>query len=148
MPSEPPNESHSLLVRQLRRAHVSEAELQPNLRKLLDAVNAAYHELYASRQLLERSLDLSSQELRALLEQKSAAEKQMEHLHAQRLEATGLLAGGVAHDFNNLLAIIKGSCEVLVKLTEPGDVRRELVHQIESAASRASALTKQLMAFS
>jgi signal transduction histidine kinase len=148
MPSEPPNESHSLLVRQLRRAHVSESELAPNLRKLLDAVNAAYHELYASRQLLERSLDLSSQELRALLEQKSAAEKQMELLHAQRLEATGLLAGGVAHDFNNLLAIIKGSCEVLVKLTEPDDVRRELVHQIESAASRAGALTKQLMAFS
>ncbi|HXK17507.1 MAG TPA: ATP-binding protein [Polyangiaceae bacterium] len=121
---------------------------------LLDVINGTYHDFDNSRQMLERSLDLSSQELRqanaelrALLAERNAAEHQMQVLHAQRLEAAGLLAGGAAHDFNNLLAVIKGSCEVLVKLTEVADPRSELLKQIEVAAGRAAVLTRQLLAF-
>jgi signal transduction histidine kinase len=155
MASEPMKDAHSLLARQLERAHVSAEELEPPLRKLLDTVNRAYHDYDYSRNVLERSLDLSSQELmqanaelRALLAERSAAERQMEQLHAQRLEAAGLLAGGVAHDFNNLLLVIKGSCEVLLRLTDADDARRVLLQQIETAAGRATALTRQLLAFS
>jgi signal transduction histidine kinase len=72
----------------------------------------------------------------------------MEVSHAQRLEATELLAGGVAHDFNNLLTVIRGSCEVLMAMTDPGDARSKVAQQIEEAAGRATALTRQLLTFS
>jgi PAS domain S-box-containing protein len=67
---------------------------------------------------------------------------------SQKLEAIGRLAGGVAHDFNNLLTVIMGYVEMLI--LEAGD-QHELVdyaQEVQYAASRASALTAQLLAFS
>jgi len=37
---------------------------------------------------------------------------------AQKMEAIGLLAGGVAHDFNNILTAIYGSCDSLLRALE------------------------------
>jgi two-component system cell cycle sensor histidine kinase/response regulator CckA len=147
-------DTHELLRRQMRRSQAAAASPEQAERGLLDVVNSTYHDFDNSRQMLERSLDLSSQELmranaelRGLLAERNAAERQMQLLHAQRLEAAGLLAGGVAHDFNNLLAVIKGSCEVLLKLTDVEDPRAEMLKQIEAAAGRATMLTRQLLAF-
>jgi two-component system cell cycle sensor histidine kinase/response regulator CckA len=155
MSSESSRDTHSLLARQLRHSQVDPSSLDDATKKLLEAVNSAYEDFDSTRQMLERSLELSSQELRqanaelrVLLAQRDAAEKEMATLHAQRLEATGLLAGGVAHDFNNLLAVIKGSCDVLMAMIHPADSQREIVRQIETASARAAALTRQLLIFS
>ena len=43
--------------------------------------------------------------------------------HAQKMEALGLLAGGVAHDFNTLLHVIRNSLEVLQRPGEQADER-------------------------
>ena len=154
MSSEFPKDAHSLLARQLRRSQVPRA-LDEATQRLLEAVNRAYQDFDSTRQILERSLELSSQELRQandelreLLLERSAKEQQMAALHAERLEATGLLAGGVAHDFNNLLAVIKASCEVLKKPADPQIPHSEVVRQIEISVARAAALTRQLLAFS
>ncbi|HUS31005.1 MAG TPA: ATP-binding protein [Kofleriaceae bacterium] len=66
---------------------------------------------------------------------------------AQKMESLGMLAGGVAHDFNNLLAVIS-SCNGLLAevVVEKEDL--ELVEDISAAVLRASALTRQLLAFS
>ncbi len=54
---------HTLLLRQMRRHGVVADALPPQLRGLLDAVDAAYQEFDEGRLMIERSLDLSSQEL-------------------------------------------------------------------------------------
>jgi PAS domain S-box-containing protein len=63
---------------------------------------------------------------------------------AEKMEAIGRLAGGVAHDFNNLLTVIDGYAAMLRE--QIGE--REELGEIAHAASQATSLTRQLLAFS
>ena len=67
---------------------------------------------------------------------------------AQKMEAIGQLAGGIAHDFNNMLTAILGNAQFLADELPTGDRRRSDVEEITKAATRASTLTQQLLAFS
>jgi PAS domain S-box-containing protein len=67
---------------------------------------------------------------------------------SRKMEAVGRLAGGIAHDFNNLLTIITGYTDLaLSRPAVPLDLRSD-IERIESAAGRAAALVRQLLAFS
>ena len=66
---------------------------------------------------------------------------------AQKMDAMGRLAGGVAHDFNNLLTVIKGNSGLLVEGLQSNDRLLGCTRHIESAADRATSLTRQLLAF-
>jgi len=66
----------------------------------------------------------------------------------QKLEAIGRLAGGVAHDFNNLLSIILGRCELMEMERSGSEGGVGNVREIQKAAESATALTRQLLAFS
>jgi len=68
--------------------------------------------------------------------------------HAQKMEGIGRLAGGVAHDFNNLLTAIVGFTDLILERIEPTDRTADDVREIRKAADRATALTRQLLAFS
>ena len=75
-------------------------------------------------------------------------ERMEERLHqAQRLESVGQLAGGIAHDFNNLLAVILNYADFVRDEVADGAAARD-VEEIQRAAERAAALTKQLLLFS
>ena len=68
--------------------------------------------------------------------------------HSQKLDAIGRMAGAVAHDFNNLLTVIQGNAGLALAELATAQPGREELEEIEAAAERASALTRQLLTFS
>jgi PAS domain S-box-containing protein len=95
------------------------------------------HPLGAQRRWLSLAVDVTGRlELEAQLRQ------------AQKMESVGQLAGGIAHDFNNLLTVINGHASLIMTGEKLGPKTAESIKEIAEAGKRASALTRQLMAFS
>jgi signal transduction histidine kinase len=67
--------------------------------------------------------------------------------HSQKLEALGRLSAGVAHDFNNLMTVVMTGASLAVEEVEDEETRGDLLDILQAAES-ASALTRQLLAFS
>ena len=88
---------------------------------------------------------------RDITDQKLAVERARESeeqlRHSQKMEAVGSLAGGVAHDFNNLLTVIVTYADLMLSMPALDvDLHRDAT-EIRLAADRATALTRQLLAF-
>ena len=66
---------------------------------------------------------------------------------SQKMEAIGLLAGGVAHDFNNILQVIVGHTQMALQYELTEAERKEGLLQIKESAERAVQLTRQLLVF-
>ena len=76
--------------------------------------------------------------------ERRALEQQVQR--AQRLDSLGVLAGGIAHDFNNLLAGVMGNAELMLERAATTE-DREIAGAIITAAQRAAALTRQMLAY-
>ncbi len=75
-------------------------------------------------------------------------ELERELLHAQKVEALGVLAGGIAHDFNNLLHAIMGYTELYSgQDCEKEELQKGLM-EIYKVSARGQSLTRQLLLFS
>jgi two-component system cell cycle sensor histidine kinase/response regulator CckA len=79
-------------------------------------------------------------------EQRRDLERQLHQ--AERLDSLGQLAGGVAHDFNNILGVISGYTGFVLDELGPDHPCRPDLENIDDAARRAAALTRQLLIFS
>ena len=66
---------------------------------------------------------------------------------SQKMESVGRLAGGVAHDYNNALSVIIGFTELALVDIKSTDPMYEDLNKVLSAAERAAAITRQLLAY-
>ena len=102
------------------------------------------YERYSQPQLLDDRIVGRVWSFRDITE---ASRLEEELRQAQKVEALGRLAGGVAHDFNNLLMLLSGYLGELSNL-ELSPTQREACDHATAVTKRATALTRQLLAFS
>ncbi len=101
----------------------------------------------ANEELSRRLEELEIQERIRFNAQSTLGLREQQLDRAKRFEAVGHIAESVAHDFNNLLTVIKGHVEMASGIT-PGDSPIDMhLREIESATSRAAALTEQILTF-
>jgi len=105
---------------------VEEARLENEKRK--DVISRLKHEIRERKKAQKEQLKLESQ------------------LHqAQKMEAIGLMAGGVAHDLNNILAGVVGYPDLLLlNLPEESDLRKPL-ENIKASGKRAAEVVTDLL---
>jgi signal transduction histidine kinase/ActR/RegA family two-component response regulator len=121
-------DAYNHLIDTLSREH---AELEQRSVELA-MTNAVLQAQVREREKAEQALAESEEQLR----------------QSQKLEALGTLAGGVAHDFNNLLSVIMGYAHLTSSEVPADSPLRADLAEIGQAATRASGLVKQLLAFS
>lgn len=103
--------------------------------RVLDIAGSAH--IMPGRHLITVRDITESQQLEAQLRQ------------AQKMEAIGLLTGGMAHDFNNLLTVVLANADLVMEALPPEmDELRDEVSQVIQAATRGTDMVRKLLAFS
>jgi PAS domain S-box-containing protein len=72
---------------------------------------------------------------------------EVQHRQTERMQAMGLLAGGVAHDFNNYLTVILNFAELALETQLDPDVRN-MIQEIRQASQTAADMSRQMLDFS
>jgi signal transduction histidine kinase len=104
------DEYHKLLKRQLVK-YIGDDEIPENFKPFLDAVNSAYNEFERDKELLERSLDVSSREYKENLEKIEKLQTQI--INQEKMAGIGQLSAGIAHEINNPLGFVKSNIYTL-----------------------------------
>ncbi|MGK7344613.1 MAG: ATP-binding response regulator [Candidatus Nitrospinota bacterium M3_3B_026] len=115
--------SHPLLLRQLRRHFGGPESFPEELKPFVEAVDKAYHDADSDRLMLERSLELSSQEfviksaeLRRQIEERKKTEERLKEEKEKAEEASRLkdkFVSLVSHDIRTPFSSIMGLLRLL-----------------------------------
>lgn len=68
-------------------------------------------------------------------------------LQTAKMEAIGVLAGGIAHEFNNLLAVVLGNAELAMTTLSESSQEMPMLRKIVTASINASELCNQMLAY-
>lgn len=120
----------------------------------LEAINLKLETLNVE---LEKRVTERTKELQQMYEQleremieRQAADDEKRQLQeqlarSQKMEALGLLAGGVAHDLNNVLSGIVSYPELLLLKLEADSPMRKSIHTIQDSGKKAAAIVQDLL---
>ena len=102
---------------------------------------------------LQRQVQQRTSDLKTELGERIQAEKEKETLQqqvhrAKKMEAVGLLAGGVAHDLNNILAGAVGYSDLLMRKIPDESPLRKYLQEIRESGRRAAAVVADLLTIS
>jgi len=113
----------------LQKAHDElEVTVQKRTKDLVQVNGSLLHEIHERKQAEKNKKELKDQ-----------------LHHAQKMEAIGLMAGGVAHDLNNILTIITGYPELLLLQLPAESELRKPIEAIKEAGERAAAVVADLL---
>jgi PAS domain S-box-containing protein len=94
----------------------------------------------------ELSFRIICRDVTATVEAESRARQLQERLvRSERMEALGVLAGGVAHDLNNILGPMVAYPDLLMTECEPGGRTHRILEQIKNSSMRAASVVKDLL---
>ena len=102
---------------------------------------------WAEHQAGEQPAELLNRADKNLYAEKHSGKLEEGIRQAQKMETIGQLTGGVAHDLSNLLMVIKSYSELALDEPDLGKLDRKKLQEIQKASDRATALTRQLLAF-
>jgi signal transduction histidine kinase len=128
---------HTLLKRQIKR-HLGKLEgLPPAWQGFLRAVNDAYEQADADRQLLERSLELTSQEL---MQVNAGLHLTNDELRTQKqiFENLVAVAWATTKNLNDLEATLRDTLDVAIRLTETQERGRNSLILVNDAGEVTS----------
>ncbi len=118
---------------------------QESLRRAQEGLETKVQERTGELRRVNEELEQEIVERIRAEEERNRLQEQL--LHTQKMEAIGLLAGGVAHDFNNVLTAIIGYANLLLHKVQE-DSQRAYARNILDASARAAHMTHGLLAFS
>jgi signal transduction histidine kinase/CheY-like chemotaxis protein len=148
------NAMSSQLEEQRRRLLLS-MELRDSYAKQVEDTNRKLARLNTDLESIveERTLELrsSNKQLRAQIQERIRTDQAKRALEerlarSQKMEALGLLAGGVAHDLNNVLSGIVSYPEMILMDLDEYHSARSLVLAIQRSGQKAAAIVQDLLA--
>jgi signal transduction histidine kinase/ActR/RegA family two-component response regulator len=139
-------EQRERLLRSMRLRDTYAQKLEETNRKLAQ-LNADLETIVEKR---TRELKSSNENLRNQIQERmrtDQAKKALEErlARSQKMEALGLLAGGVAHDLNNVLSGIVSYPDLILMELAPDDPIRRQIEGIQKSGHRAAAIVEDLL---
>ncbi|WP_421981856.1 PAS domain S-box protein [Roseibium sp.] len=114
----------------------------------LHAVRKNGHVFPVKLSLAEMLIDGKKQFIASIIDISTEKSLEAQLRQSQKLEAVGMMVGGVAHDFNNILGIIIGHLDLASRTVEPDTKLAGQIAKSLNAANRGANLTSRLLSFS
>ncbi|MDO8947043.1 MAG: histidine kinase dimerization/phospho-acceptor domain-containing protein [Desulfocapsaceae bacterium] len=113
--------------------------------------NGSLVDVYSSHVMLTNTksekemygIDIDLAEIKQVQKEKATIEERLQR--AQKMEAIGLMAGGVAHDLNNILSGIVGYLDLILMQWPTDNKLKALVEPIKESGKRAAAIVADLL---
>ncbi|MCD6580666.1 MAG: transporter substrate-binding domain-containing protein [Desulfuromusa sp.] len=100
------------------------------------------------RQVTERTIELETELGERIQAEREKEKLQLEIHRAKKMEAVGVLAGGVAHDLNNILSGTVGYSDLALRKISDDSPIKKYLEEIRESGRRAAAVVDDLLTIS